>query len=469
METRRRLTVSGILILIVVVALALAAGFTLAQGSGPEGEIDAPSGPEDTTEVSSVVPIQGRLTDADGNPLTGLYVIRAALYTAPTGGTMLCSGTKYVTVDNGLFNMYLDSGNGCTSAVIDGKQFYLGITVGNDPEMTPRQEIYPVPYAWSLRPGAVISGTTSNAIVHIENWDASGRGLRAYAMSQTGTNYGIVGVSRSPNGFGGYFYNHEGGTGLYGEGTTGVYGVSTADDGVHGVSTTGNGVYGEGTPGVYGVSAAGYGVHGVSTTSNGVRGVSTSNIGVYGDTNRSDQSYGLYTPDNLYSANIHSTGARMQIVQNGGKTSLEIGDVVAFSGIGAPLEADGTPIIQVASADSANSTAVAGVVYSRYNIDLLSADPDKVAPDVIPEGPVAPGEYLLVVVQGPVQVKASALSGPLQPGDLLSSANQAGYAAKASTVTFGDTEIVMPGTVLGKVLEPLDEGEALIYIFVTLQ
>ena len=42
-------------------------------------------------------------------------------------------------------------------------------------------------------------------------------------------------------------------------------------------------------------------------------------------------------------------------------------------------------------------------------------------------------------------------------------------AAKAAEVTFGDVEAAMPGTVLGKVLEPLDAGEALIYIFVTLQ
>jgi hypothetical protein len=36
-------------------------------------------------------------------------------------------------------------------------------------------------------------------------------GLRSYAMSQTGVNYGIVGASRSPSGFGRYFYNNGGG------------------------------------------------------------------------------------------------------------------------------------------------------------------------------------------------------------------------------------------------------------------
>jgi hypothetical protein len=48
------------------------------------------------------------------------------------------------------------------------------------------------------------------------------------------------------------------------------------------------------------------------------------------------------------------------------------------------------------------------------------------------EGPVPPGEYLLLVVPGPAQVKASALSGAIQPGTLLSSSGEAGYAAEAA-------------------------------------
>lgn len=242
--------------------------------------------------------------------------------------------------------------------------------------------------------------------------------------------------------------------GVYGNssGSYGVYGISTgSSSGVFGISTNGNGVTGN--------SSNGFGVNGVSTHSNGVRGY----------TDRSDNNYGLYTENNLYSLNIHSTGARMQVVQNSGKTSLEIGDVVAFTGIGTPLEAGGLPIIQVAAAESANSTAVAGVVYSRYNIEAASAGPEEAISDVTPEGSVAPGEYLLIVIQGPAQVKASALGGPLQPGDLLSSADQTGCAAKAAKVTLGGIETAIPGTVLGKVLEPLDEGEALIHIFVTLQ
>jgi len=82
---------------------------------------------------------------------------------------------------------------------------------------------------------------------------------------------------------------------------------------------------------------------------------------------------------------------------------------------------------------------------------------------------VPPGEYLLMVIQGPAQVKASALAGVIQPGDLLSSAGPAGQAAKAAQVSIDGIQTAVPGTVLGKALEPLDTGDKLIYVFVTLQ
>jgi len=386
METRKRLIVSGILMLAI---LALAVGIALAQ------EPDSDELSFEAAAVAGAVPIQGRLTDDSGHPLNGGYSIRARIYDASSGGTTLCDDTDPITVDNGLFTMYLDGSGGCMASDIDGKQLYLGITVGSDPEMTPRQGIYPVPYAWSLRPGAIIRDTTNTVLFNVENGGA--------------------------------------GTAILGE----------CEDGY----------------GVYGSSASWYGVTGTSVSGRGVQGV----------TNRVDNNYGLYTADNIYSLNYHSAGAMMQVVQNAGKEALEPGDVAAFSGIGAPLEVDGPPVIQVVSANAANSTAIAGVVYSRYNIEALSADPEKVGDDITPDGAAAPGEYLLMVVQGPAQVKASALAGPLQAGDLLSSAAQAGYAAKAAQVSLDGVETAMPGTILGKVLEPLAEGEALIYIFVTLQ
>ena len=459
MNTRKWIIASGTVIVSALLVLILAAGLSRAQGPEPEGDINETSRPEETSAVASVIPIQGRLTDENGNPINGSRIITFSLYPQSWATTPVCQDDDPVDMENGLFSAEMDH---CTASDIDGKRLYLGIQVEGNAEMTPREAISPVPYAYSLRPAAIISGSTSVAILHIENWHASGRGLRAYAMDEHGTNYGIVGASKSPNGYGGYFYNNGGGTALYGKAITttgaayGVHGKSEADDG--------RGVYGESDN-----AGGGIGVEGSSIVGTGVYGNAPDGYGVFGYTGKVSNNYGLYTEDNLFSLNYNLMGAIMQVVQNSGTETLEPGDVVAFGGIGAPLEAGGQPVIQVVGAASANSTAVAGVVHSRFNIEAASVGPGQIVSEITPEGPIPPGKYLLVVIQGPAQVKASALSASIQPGDLLASAGQAGYAAKAAEVTLGEAKIAMPGTVLGKALQTLDKGQALIYIFVTLQ
>ena len=127
--------------------------------------------------VGAVIPIQGRLTDASGNPVPdGSYPITATLYNV--SGTALCSDGDNVTVSNGLFYMEIDF---CTSAILNGQQLYLGIQVGSDTEMTPRQAIYPVPYAFSLKPGAIISNTATSG--HgLDVWSAAGGGRTGTAL-----------------------------------------------------------------------------------------------------------------------------------------------------------------------------------------------------------------------------------------------------------------------------------------------
>lgn len=434
MKIPRWIIVSGTAVLAVLMALILLTGFSMAQEPEPDADIDAAFIPE---AVVGVIPIQGRLTDDNGSPIDGTRVITFSLYASSYAATPVCQDDDWVVIDNGLFNFEMDN---CSSLDVDGKQLYLGIQVEGDDEMTPREPIFPVPYAYSLRPGAVISGTTSVAIVHIENHHASGRGLRAYAMSETGANYGIVGASRSPDGYGGYYYNNGGGTGLLGKITDAPGGI-----GVKGLSTGGSGVYGD----------------------------TDSGYGVYGSTDAASHNYGLFTPDNIYSLNYSLMGATMQVVQNAGSETLELGDVVAFSGISEPLEDGGSPVIQIVGSTDANSTAVAGVVFSRFNIEAVTEnmDPAQIAPggEFTPAGLVAPGEYMLMVIQGPAQVKASAPASKIQPGDLLSSASETGYAGKAAEVNFNGVSAPAPGTILGKALETLKSDKALIYIFITLQ
>jgi len=181
-------------LLIVGLILSLAVGMIQAQGPQPPDE-DQPV--DETGAVGSVVPIQGRLTEASGSPLNGSYSVRARIYDASTGGTTLCDDTDTVTVNNGLFNMNM---NFCSASDISGDQLYLGITVGSDPEMTPRQAIYPVPYAWTVKPGAIIRGGTTylftpgSAFIKDNStdstrWDMYGGEPRIYRGGTAGNKY----------------------------------------------------------------------------------------------------------------------------------------------------------------------------------------------------------------------------------------------------------------------------------------
>lgn len=135
-----------------------------------------------------------------------------------TGGTPLCADTNSVNVVNGLFSSEIYCDN-----VITGQQLHLGIEVASNGEMTPRMLINIVPYAWSLRPGAKIIGSAGvEPILHVETTHASGRGLRGYATSPTGTNYGVVGASVSPDGYGVYGYDNAGGTGIWAQSSSEV-------------------------------------------------------------------------------------------------------------------------------------------------------------------------------------------------------------------------------------------------------
>jgi hypothetical protein len=84
-----------------------------------------------------------------------------SLYKARTGGTAVCTDTvKNVVVRDGLFTVLLEKcGKDAPipASLFDHSQMFLGIKVGGNPEMTPRQQIHPVPYALQLTNGVFVS------------------------------------------------------------------------------------------------------------------------------------------------------------------------------------------------------------------------------------------------------------------------------------------------------------------------
>ena len=271
MNTRRWLTMTGI---VAVAMLALAVGLTWAQGPEPPAKEDQEMQLQSdaaTAAVPRTIPIQGRLTDGTGAPITGTHTITLTLYTTRTAGAMVCQSAQSVHANNGLFNTVIDT---CTSDDIDGKDLYLGIQVEGDAEMTPRQQIYPVPYAYSLVPGARISGTVSTYQPVLSVVNNKGNGINVKA-----TDYGIY-VPHA--GRDGVWVDEAIDDGLYvsDAGDAGVY-VANADNyGGYAKTNSGTGsaVYAQATAGSglnYGIrgrshSPDGYGVYGVNYEAGGV-------------------------------------------------------------------------------------------------------------------------------------------------------------------------------------------------------
>jgi len=118
--------------------------------------------PQASGASTGTIAYQGRLADADGNPLTGTYNMEFRLYDVPEGGVPLWeelwTGSNAVRVSDGLFNVMLGSLNPIPMGVVTGHDtLYLGITVGTDDEMTPRVQLGSVP--WAVQPLTVPDGS----------------------------------------------------------------------------------------------------------------------------------------------------------------------------------------------------------------------------------------------------------------------------------------------------------------------
>ena len=145
--------------------------------------------------MNNSIPIQGKLTDASGIPLNGSYDIKATIYDAAAAGVALCTDTDTIVVIHGLFAMNLAS---CTSNFFGGvTQLWLGIQVGGDPEMTPRQPLYGAPFAHGLVNGVLSSGAptyqfipgsavTKNHTDDLTRWDLLFGSAKIYSGAPAG-------------------------------------------------------------------------------------------------------------------------------------------------------------------------------------------------------------------------------------------------------------------------------------------
>ncbi len=87
------------------------------------------------------------MTDSSGVPLSGTATLVFSLYLQPTGGAAIWTETDEVPLSVGYFSLALGQTTPFAASLFSGSPLYLGLQVGSDPEMTPRQQILSVPYA----------------------------------------------------------------------------------------------------------------------------------------------------------------------------------------------------------------------------------------------------------------------------------------------------------------------------------
>ena len=98
--------------------------------------------------VPATLTQQGRILDATtGDPVSSKLKIVFNVYAEAKGGTALWTEEQNITLDDGYFSAQLGSVTAIPATLFDGTVRYLGVTVGADAEMAPREAITSVPYA----------------------------------------------------------------------------------------------------------------------------------------------------------------------------------------------------------------------------------------------------------------------------------------------------------------------------------
>ena len=401
-----------------------------------------------SADAPTVIPYRGRLTDSGGQPVNAALPMTFALYAGPEGGTAAwVEAHAAITVTDGLFTAYLGELVPLSSAVLNDNN-YLGLTVGSDSEMRPRQRWGSVPYARTLAAGAAISGNVG-PLLSITNT------LSAF-QAGNGTALALYGSSGSGPVLSVRLNNYPGppaafASAIYAWRSAGIGAwptiQATNDDAYPGLAANSSegtalaGIAGEpvggGSP-AGGPFSPGYGTL-LSTAKAGVLGYSTIGPGIF--------AWSTVTHSLIVSGSARITG---DLVVGGDVITsadvaehyvavgtLEAGDVVVL---------DPETALGVRRADQAYDTSVAGII---------STDPAIILPGAVDGVPLA--------LVGRVPVKVDAGFGAIQVGDLLTTSPAPGHAMRCAE------RLQCVGAIVGKALEPLDGGSGVILALVTLQ
>ncbi len=133
----------AVLVVTLAMALGMVAGNISSGTAAPPAQ--EPGVVEGVTASNLVLNYQGRLLDpATGNPKpNGSYLMSFSIYDLEALGSPLWTENRSVSVTGGLFSTLLGdvSPTPLPLAIFDGRALWLGVTVGADPEATPRMRL----------------------------------------------------------------------------------------------------------------------------------------------------------------------------------------------------------------------------------------------------------------------------------------------------------------------------------------
>lgn len=118
----------------------------------------------DIAAIPTAFSYQGTLRLADGTLATGSFTITLKIYNVVTGGSALYSESfSNVVVRNGNFSVVVGDAQAISPTLFDNANLYVGITVAPDPEMLPRQRLFPVP--WAMQASIAQNAQTANTLI----------------------------------------------------------------------------------------------------------------------------------------------------------------------------------------------------------------------------------------------------------------------------------------------------------------
>lgn len=377
---------------------------------------------------------QGHLNNA-GVPVNDTCDLRFQLYDDPNAGNLLGThDVPNVTLVDGLFTARLDFG----AAAHTGEAHWLQISVrcpfgtGTNVTLTPRQELTAAPAALAVAVPFQASGDETEPLVSITN-----SGGNALAVS-------------APAGHGVYVESAH---------TRGVSVTSSDIDGV-GIDAAGSHGVRVGTVGLTGLYIFSAGTDGVV-----VHSANDDGVYVFDVTN-----YAAYFNGPIY-ATGGCTGCLLTVFgRNAGDRALAAGDIVAIQGLEAGNLDNAAQLWNVVPAASGGT--VVGVVSGRAEVDVArkGAQPGQgeLGQRLVPRaGTALPGEYLTIVVSGPMQVRAASTAGAIGPGTHLTSGPD-GRANPLRSVVVDSVTLSESAPSLGIALDAPDE-DGLVWVLVNPQ